>query len=202
MPPHDRLGSPVIGTGFAPSGRHIVPECITRDLAELPVPANSSLVAYTGDGTEVTLYTYLPEQRAWSRMHGPQWRHLLPDTVAADQEYFPTTTSLARYVGRYRDSLYEAIVDPPGEFRVAAKTRAARYPLDALARRVPSATWRNAPCTVIREEGEWLRLRLSRPDGDQVARLGAHCVERGLYEAWAPAAEVTDTREDDHWFTL
>ena len=202
MPPHDRLGSPVIGTGFAPSGRHIVPEFVTRDLAELPVPANTSLVAYTGDGTEVTLYTYLPEQRAWSRMHGPQWRHLLPDTIAADQEYFPTATPLTRYVGRYRDNVYEAIVDPPGEFRVAAKTRAARYPLDALARRVPSATWRDAHCTVIREEGDWLRLRLSRPDGDQVARLGAHCVERGLYEAWAPGAEITDAREDDHWFDL
>ncbi|MFC4999209.1 hypothetical protein ACFPIJ_15340 [Dactylosporangium cerinum] len=202
MPPHDRLGSPVIGTGFAPSGRHIVPEFVTRDLAELPVPANTSLVAYTGDGTEVTLYTYLPEQRAWSRMHGPQWRHLLPETIAADQEYFPAATPLTRYVGRYRDNVYEAIVDPPGEFRVAAKTRAARYPLDALARRIPSATWRDAPCTVIREEGDWLRLRLSRPDGDAVARLGAHCVERGLYEAWAPGAEVTDARADDHWFDL
>ena len=200
MPPHDRVGPPVIGTGFAPSGRHIVPEFVTADLAELPVPANTSLVAYTGDGTEVTLYTYLPEQRAWSRMHGPQWRHLLPSQ--SDQEYFPVDPSMTRYIGNYRDNMFEAIVDPPGEFRVAAKTRAARYPLETLGRRVPRATWREARCTVIRQEGEWLRLRLSRPDGDQVARLGAHCVERGLYEAWAPANEVTDAHESDHWYQL
>jgi hypothetical protein len=190
----------VIGTGFAPSGRHIVPEFVTADLAELPMPANTSLVAYTGDGTEVTLYTFLPEQRAWSRMHGPQWRHLLPDR--SDQEYFPVEAPLTRYVGVHRDNLYEAIVDPPGEFRVAAKTRAARYPLTSLARRVPRATWRDAACTIIRQEGDWLRLRLSRPDGDQVARLGAHCVERGLYETWAPATEVTGAGETDHWYEL
>lgn len=203
MPPHDRLGPPVIGTGFAPSGRHIIPEFVTADLAELPIPANTSLVAYTADGTEVTLYTYLPEQRAWSRMHGPQWRHLLPDEgFPTDQEYFPVGPPLSRYVGKYRDNMFEAIVDPPGEFRVAAKTRAARYPLEALARRVPYATWRDARCTVIRQEGDWLRLRLSRPDGDQVARLGAHCVERGVYEAWAPTAEATDAHETDHWYEL
>jgi hypothetical protein len=200
MPPHDRLGPPVIGTGFAPTDRHIVPEFVTADLAELPVPANTSLVAYTSDGTEVTLYTYLPEQRAWSRMHGPQWRHLLPDH--SDQEYFPVEAPMTRYIGMYRENLFEAVVDPPGEFRVAAKTRAARYPLETLARRVPWATWRDARCTVIRAEGDWLRLRLSRPDGDQVARLGAHCVERGLYEAWAPATEVTDAHESDHWYGL
>jgi hypothetical protein len=200
MPPHDRLGPPVIGTGFAPSGKHIVPEFVTADLAELPMPANTSLVAYTGDGSEVTLYTFLPEQRAWSRMHGPQWRHLLPDQ--SDQEYFPINPPMSRYIGAYRDNMYEAIVDPPGEFRVAAKTRAARYPLESLARRIPYATWREARCTVIRQEGDWLRLRLSRPDGDQVARLGAHCVERGLYEAWAPANEVVDAHEADTWYQL
>jgi hypothetical protein len=203
MPPHDRLGPPVIGTGFAPSGRHIIPEFVTAELAELPVPANTSLVAYTGDGTEVTLYTYLPEQRAWSRMHGPQWRHLLPEEgFPTDQEYFPVAPTLARYIGKYHDNIYEAIVDPPGEFRVAAKTRAARYPLESLARRISRGTWRDARCTVIRQEGDWLRLRLSSPDGDQVARLGAHCVERGVYEAWAPGNEVADAHESDHWYEL
>jgi hypothetical protein len=208
MPPHDRVGPPVVGTAFAPAERHLVPEWVTADLADLPLSAGAKLVAYTDDGTEVTLYTYLPEQRAWSRMYGPQWRHLLarvPWTdgpFPLDQDFFPIPAALARYVGRYRDQLYDAIADPPDEFRVAAKTRAARYPVDELARRTPYATWRGARCTVVRAEGDWLRLRPCRPDADLVAKLGAHCVERGVYETWAPAAEIVDGHESDVWFEL
>jgi hypothetical protein len=32
--PHDRLGPPVLGTGFAPSQQHLVPEFVTADLAD------------------------------------------------------------------------------------------------------------------------------------------------------------------------
>jgi hypothetical protein len=209
MPPHDRLGPPVIGTGFTPTAKHLIPEFVTVDLAELPLTASASLVAYTPDGSEVTLYQYLPEQRAWTRMHGPQWRHLLNEVPRSkdgpfpvDQEYFPVPTALSRFVGIYRGELYEAIADPPGEFRVAAKTRAARYAVEALARRTPYAVWRRTQCTVIKAEGDWLRLRICRPDGDVVQALGAQCVERGVYEAWAPAAEVTDGREADTWYQL
>jgi hypothetical protein len=209
MPPHDRLGPPVIGTGFAPTARHLIPEFVTTDLAELPLPAGASLVAYTPDGSEVTLYTYLPESRGWTRMHGSQWRHLLAEATASkagpfpvDQEFFPVPAALTKYVGRYRGELYEAIADPPVEFRVAAKTRAARYPVEALARRLPYGTWRDVRCTVIRADGEWLRLRLCRPTGDRVTALSAHCVERGLYEVWAPASEVADAHEADFWYEL
>jgi hypothetical protein len=209
MPPHDRLGPPVIGTGFAPTARHLIPEFVTVDLAELPLPAGTSLAAYTPDGSEVTLYTYLPEQRAWTRMHGPQWRHLLAEATASkagpfpvDQEFFPVPAALTKYVGRYRGELYEAIADPPVEFRVAAKTRAARYPVEALARRLPYGIWRDVRCTVIRADGDWLRLRLCRPTGDRVTALSAHCVERGLYEVWAPASEVADAHEADVWYEV
>ncbi|GAB3797779.1 hypothetical protein GCM10027605_08390 [Micromonospora zhanjiangensis] len=77
MPPHDRIGPPVLGTGFTPSSRHLVPEFVTRDLADLPMPANAALVAYLPDGDEVVLYTYQPEQRGWLRLVGPRGRHLL-----------------------------------------------------------------------------------------------------------------------------
>ena len=204
MPPHDRVGPPVIGSGFAPASQRLIPEFVTADLADLPLTANASLIAYTSDGTEVTLYSYLPEQRAWTRMFGPQWRHLVAGVPGssrgpfpADQEYLPTEPAPSRFVGQHNGEVYEAIADPPGEFRVAAKTRAARYPVEALARRLPYGTCRNARCTVIRSEGEWLRLRLCRPTGDSVTTLSAHCVERGLYEVWAPAAEVTDARTVD-----
>ena len=187
MPPHDRLGSPVIGTGFAPSGRHIVPEFVTRDLAELPVPANTSpgrlhRRRHRGDALHVPAGAARLEPHARPPVAPPAARHhrrgpgVLPDRHATG----PLRGPLPRQRVSRRSSTRRASSGS------RAKTRAARYPLDALARRVPSATWRDARCTVIREEGDWLRLRLSRPDGDQVARLGAHCVERGLYEAWAP----------------
>lgn len=204
MPAHDRSGPPVIGNGFAPADRHLIPEFVTADLGDLPLTANASIVAFTDDGSEVLLYQYLPEQRAWTRMFGPHWRHLLSGVPASsagpfvtDQEYYSVPRSPTRYVGLYRGEVYDALADPPDEFRVLAKTRAARYPVDALARRVAYASWREANGTIVRVEGDWLRIRLCRPDGASVARLGAHCVERGVYEAWAPAAEVTDVREVD-----
>ncbi|GFJ91195.1 hypothetical protein Prum_048370 [Phytohabitans rumicis] len=206
MPAHDRVGPPVLGTGFTPSGRHIIPEFVTTDLADLPLPANATLLAYTPDGTEVVLYTYQPEQRGWLRMVGPQWRHLLagvPD-IAPDQEYVPSDekNKSTRLVGRYRGQEYEAVADPPGEFRVLAMTRAARYPVEALSRRGAYARWRGVDCMVLRQESGWTRLRMCRPDSDGVAALGAQCYERGIYEAWAPAAEITDHRMVDIEYVL
>jgi hypothetical protein len=199
MPSHDRVGPPVIGSGFAPAERHIIPEFVTADLADLPVPAGASLVAFTPDGTEVVLYRYLPEQRSWVRMHGPQWRFLTENIhfpggggpVPVYQEYFPVPAGTTAYIGTHQGSTFEAIVDPPADFRVAAKFPAARFPLDTLARRLSYATWRGSRWTVVRAETNWLRLRLCRPDAVQVTTAGAHCVERGLYESWAPAAETT-----------
>jgi hypothetical protein len=199
MPPRDRLGSAVLGTGFTPSGQHLIPEFVTAHLGDLPLPAFAELVAYTTDGTEVVLYSYAPEQRAWTRMFGPQWRHLFNyvPSIAPDQEYFPIPPAPTRLVGWLRGQEYEALADPPDEFRVLAKTRAARYPVESLARRTPYVRWRGVACTVIRDENVWLRVRLVRPDGESVARLGATCLERGIYETWAPAAETGPSRSLD-----
>jgi len=201
MPSHDRIGSPVLGTGFTPSGRHLIPEFVTLDFADLPMPANAALLAYTPDGDEVMLYTYQPEQRGWLRLVGPRWRHLLAAVpgISPDREYLPTREAArsARLVGSYRGQEHEAVADPPNEFRVLAMTRAARYPVETLSRRARYATWRNTLCLVLREESGWLRLRLCRPDPDNIATLGAQCYERGVYESWAPAVEVTDDRVID-----
>jgi hypothetical protein len=204
MPPRDRLGPPMLGTGFAPSGQHLIPEWVTAHLGDLPLPAFAELVAYTADGTEVVLYNYLPEQRAWSRMVGPQWRHLFSDVpaIAPDQEYFPIPPAPTRLVGWHRGGEYEAVADPPGEFRVLAKTRSARYPVDSLARRTPYVRWRGVTCTIVRDEGGWLRVRLIRPDGESVAQVGAACVERGVYETWVPAAEAATRQSLDVRYDL
>ncbi|WFE33627.1 hypothetical protein [Micromonospora sp. WMMD975] len=201
LPPRDRLGPPVLGTGFVPSDAQLVPEFVTRDFADLPMPANATLLAYPAEGMEVVLYTYQAEQRGWLRLAGPQWRHLLAAVpgLAADQEYVPTGDAprSTRLVGAYAGAEYEAVADQPGGFRVLAMTRAARYPVEAAARRLRIAAWRGVPCLVLREEGGWLRLRLRRPDPDAVAVTGAQCHERGVYEVWAPAAELTDDRVVD-----
>jgi hypothetical protein len=71
-----------------------------------------------------------------------------------------------------------------------ATVRALRHPIAAPYRRTPRVVWRGVTCSVIEDSGVWLRIRMVRPDPDDVARIGATCVERGLYEAWAPTAEV------------
>ena len=205
MPPTDRVGPQVLGTGFAPTQRHLIPEWVTLDFADLPLPVGASIVAYTSDGSEVVLYTYQPEQHAWLRMCGPQWRHLLariPMDRKGDQEYFPVAAPPSRLVGAFRGQLLDAIADPPGDFRVAAKTRTARYPVEALARRCRYVLWRDVLCTVVRDDGSWRQLRLCHPDGEDVARLGAAPVERGVYEVWAPAAEAANERVVEFWYDL
>ncbi|MFI5833879.1 hypothetical protein ACIA5A_09410 [Micromonospora sp. NPDC051300] len=201
LPPRDRLGPPVLGTGFVPSDAQLVPEFVTRDFADLPMPANATLLAYPAEGVEVVLYTYQAEQRGWLRLAGPQWRHLLAAVpgLAADQEYVPTGDAprSTQLVGGYAGTEYEAVADQPGGFRVLAMTRAARYPVEAASRRLRTAAWRGVPCLVLREEAGWLRLRLRRPDPDAVALTGAQCHERGVYEVWAPGAEVADDRVVD-----
>ncbi|MBQ1076258.1 hypothetical protein KBX06_24320 [Micromonospora sp. C31] len=201
LAPRDRLGGAVLGTGFVPSSAQLVPEFVTRDFADLPMPANATLLAYPADGVEVVLYSYQAEQRGWLRMVGPQWRHLLAAVpgLSPDQEYVPTGEAprSTRLVGGYAGGEYEAVADLPGGFRVLAMTRAARYPVESAARRLRLVDWRGVPCLVLREESGWLRLRLRRPGPDAVAETGAQCQERGVYETWAPAAEVTDDRVVD-----
>ncbi|MGN9889921.1 hypothetical protein [Micromonospora sp. L31] len=206
LPPRDRLGPPVLGTGFVPSNAQLIPEFVTRDCADLPLPANATLLAYTAEGVEVVLYSYQAEQRGWLRMVGPQWRHLLAAVpeLPPDQEYLPTGDAprSTQLVGGHGGTEYEAVADLPGGFRVLAMTRAARYPVEWVARRLRYARWRDVPCLVLREEAGWLRLRLCRPDPDSVVGTGSQCHERGVYETWAPGAEVTDDQVVDQPYVL
>jgi hypothetical protein len=204
MPLRDRLGPAVLGTGFAPSGQHLIPEFVTADLADLPLTAGATLVGFTPDGTEVMLYAYQPEQRAWTRLFGPQWRRLFPGSsgVPVDQEYFSIPPATTQLVGRHDGHLLEALADPPDDFRVLARTRTARYPVTAAARRTTWLTWRDTPCTVVGREHDHLRVRLARPDPETVVRTGAVCVQRGCYEVWVPANAVYDLHQVDTPYDL
>ncbi|MEU8815700.1 hypothetical protein [Actinoplanes sp. NPDC048796] len=195
LPAHSRVGAMVLGTGFTPSNEDLVPEYVTAGFADLPMPANAQIIAYVPGGEEVLLYTYQPEQHGWLRLAGPRWRGLLDNLpgVSPDREYVPCTTpGSAKLVGTIKDKEYEAVADPPNEFRVRALTRAARYPVSTLSRRAEQALWRGVPCWVLQRDDAWARLRLIRPDADALNNTGARCYERGVYEAWAPVGELAD----------
>jgi hypothetical protein len=195
LPAHQRIGALVLGTGFSPSTDDLVPEYVTAGFADLPMPANAQLVAYPADGEEVVLYAYQPEQHGWLRLAGPRWRHLLEGLsgVSPDREYVPCTDpGSARLVGRINSHEYDAVADPPDEFRVRALTRAARYPVQTLSRRAEQARWHGVPCWVLQRDERWARLRLVQPDADALAATGARCYERGVYESWAPLADLAD----------
>ena len=195
LPAHSRVGAMVLGTGFSPSTDELIPEFVTAGFADLPIPANAQLIAYVPGGEEVVLYTYQPEQHGWLRLAGPRWRALLDSLpgVTPDREYVPCTTpGSAKLVGLIKDREYEAVADPPAEFRVRALTRAARYPVTTLSRRAEQAMWRGVPCWVLQRDESWARLRLVRPDADGLAQTGARCYERGVYESWAPLGELAD----------
>jgi len=195
LPAHERVGAMVLGTGFSPSADDLVPEFVTAGFADLPIPANAQLIAYPAEGGEVVLYTYQPEQHGWLRLAGPKWRRLLERIpgLIPDREYLPCTDApTADLVGRINQHEYPAIADPPDDFRVRALTRAARYPVQPLSRRAEPALWRGVPCWVLQRDDRWARLRLTRPDGDALAATGARCYERGVYEGWAPLAELVD----------
>jgi len=195
LPAHSRVGAMVLGTGFSPSTDDLIPEYVTAGFADLPMPANAQIIAYVPGGEEVILYTYQPEQHGWLRLAGPRWRPLLDSLpgVSPDREYLPCTApGSAKLVGQIKDQEYEAVADPPAEFRVRALTRAARYPVSTLSRRAEQALWRNVPCWVLQRDESWARLRLVRPDSDGLAATGARCYERGVYETWAPVGELMD----------
>lgn len=206
LPAHGRVGPPILGTGFTPSAHELIPEFVTAQLGDLPLTVNAHLVAYLPDGEEVILYAYQPEQHGWLRLAGPRRRDLLIGIpgINPEQEYVPSpaATRSAHLVGWVGDQEYEAVADPPEEFRIRARSRAARFPVQALARRWYAALWDSVPCVVLRNEGEWVRVRLSAPDAEAVARLAVQCYERGVYEAWAPAAALTDHRVVDVEYRL
>jgi hypothetical protein len=195
LPAHSRVGAMVLGTGFGPSTDDLVPEFVTAGFADLPLTANAQIIAYVPGGEEIVLFSYQPEQHGWLRLAGPRWRPLLNNLpgVSPDQEYVPCTSAgTAKLVGQINGREYEAVADPPSEFRVRALTRAARYPVSTLSRRAEQATWRGVPCWVLQRDEAWARVRLIRPDTDALATTGARGYERGVYESWAPLGDLTE----------
>lgn len=58
-----------------------------------------------------------------------------------------------------------------------------------------SATWRGEPFLVLAEHGTWLRLEYTGGKAPVARALELEEFDYGVYQGWAPAADVTDIRE-------
>ena len=63
---------------------------------------------------------------------------------------------------------------------------------DSVVELVVTARWRDAPVRVLQRAGEEALVLLTDPDVDSVNRLGAQALEPSLFQALAPASELTD----------
>ena len=172
MPAHDRMGAPVLGTGFAPSGRHLIPEFVTADFADLPMPANATLVAYAA-GRRRGRALHLPAGAARLAADGrpavaaPARRAAA--SITPDQEYVPARRPAVG--GRLRRHVPRRGVRgrgrPAGRVPGAGDDPGGPLPGRDPEPAAPSTRrWRDAPCRCSRQEAGWLRLRLCRPDPD------------------------------------
>jgi hypothetical protein len=113
------------------------------------------------------------------------------------------------YVCRWRDEEYE--VSPDGEDMRLYST----VPRDGFEelhpgrhrRTVPAGeiadfayvrttcTWRGEPFIVLGEHDSWLRVEYTGGKAPVAAALRLEEFDFGVYQGWAPAAEVTDIRE-------
>jgi hypothetical protein len=56
-------------------------------------------------------------------------------------------------------------------------------------------TWRGEPFIVLGEHDSWLRVEYTGGKAPVAAALGLEEFDFGVYQGWAPAAEITDSRE-------
>ena len=113
------------------------------------------------------------------------------------------------YVGRWHDEEFE--VSPDGEeMRLYAtepredfdEIRPGRWRKIVPAGEVTdfgyvrtSCTWQGEPFIVLGEHEDWLRLEYAGGKAPIAATLRLEEFDYGVYQGWAPTAEVTDLRE-------
>jgi hypothetical protein len=114
------------------------------------------------------------------------------------------------YVARWRGIEYEVSPGADGEMRLYSaepaegftETRPSRH-----VRVVPVAEieelryvrtvcrWRDEPFIVVGEHETWLRVEYAGGRLPAAQRLGLDRIDHGVWQAWAPRAEVTDLHE-------
>ena len=113
------------------------------------------------------------------------------------------------YVGRWRDHEYEVSADGE-EIRLYSpeprdgfdELRPGRYRRIVPVAEVADLTyvrttcsWRGEPFIILGEHDSWLRVEYTGGKAPVAAALRLEEFDFGVYQGWAPAAEVTDIRE-------
>lgn len=197
MPGRERRGSMILGTGFLPSGSHLIPEFTTVDLADLPLPVRAEILAYGPDGSETVLFQYQPQTNAWNRVAGAKHRDLtgripgLEDGRALFRVDPPVHAGLT---GGHEGKRKPVTADPGHGFAAYVRGAVSRSPVTSAERFYTEARWREIDVLVLSRNEDWVRLRLKRPGLASVMAAGATCVERAVYECWAPRAELEAPR--------
>lgn len=197
VPGRERRGSMILGTGFLPSGTHLIPEFATAAFADLPLTARAEILAYTPDGGEISLFQYQPQTNVWDRMAGARHRDLVNRIPGLEtgRALFRTNPSVhAGLMGDHEGERVPVTADPGHGFSVYARGATSRSPVTRPQRFFTRARWRDIDVLALGRNEDWVRVRLSQPDLESIMATDATCVERGLYECWAPLAELENPR--------
>ncbi|RRS02087.1 hypothetical protein [Glycomyces terrestris] len=193
IPGRERRGSMILGTGFLPSGTHLIAEFATAGLADLPLTARAEILAYTPDGAEIALFQYQPQTNVWSRVAGARHRDLvnrIPGLETGRTLFRVNPSVHAGLTGEHEGERVPITADPGHGFHAYARGAASRSPITAPRRFHTRARWRDTEVVALGRNEDWVRLRLSNPDIEAIMATDATCVERGVYECWAPLAEL------------
>lgn len=193
VPGRERRGSMILGTGFLPSGSHLIPEFATAGLADLPLTARAEILAYTPDGGEIALFQYQPQTNVWNRMAGARHRDLvnrIPGLETGRALFRVDPSVHAGLMGVHEGERVSVTADPGHGFTVYERGAVSRSPVTRPQRFLTLAHWRDTEVLALGRNEDWVRVRLTRPDIEAIMATDATCIERGVYECWAPRAEL------------
>ncbi|MEO3781849.1 hypothetical protein ABGB12_00840 [Actinocorallia sp. B10E7] len=115
------------------------------------------------------------------------------------------------YVAIWKGSEYEASPTPEGEVRLYttqpaegfAETRPGRYRRSVPASEIErlryvrtACRWRGERFIVVGEHETWLRVEYVGGRGPVAERLGLDRIDHGVWQTWAPRAEVEELHEE------
>ena len=181
---------PTYDLGFLRNGVPVWDLDLTR------VPTGARFVRVDPDGSERELSQYGGAAWGWQAAKGyvpplhligprARWNGLdLPASYTEDQESVELV-----WVGD--DDV------PTGFTPTRPRVHARTVPVaecESVFEVVVTARWRDAPVRVLQQVGDQALVVLLEPDLDSVNRLGARALEPSLFEATAPATELSDVQ--------
>lgn len=179
---------PSYATGFLRS-EHMVRAFV---LERTRYPAGAECWRIGADGSQHLVGVYQGAARGWSgaRAYTP------PTPLVGPRARWAGTEYCADIVGEGLVELVAVGRDRPDGFDPARPMvwvrRVPQSECEGLSVTVLEAVWRDVRVRVLDATADRVRVLLSEPAEDDVARLGAGEVEPGFFEADAPRAELVD----------